>query len=93
MSTVGFLDDLAPLPLAGVLCTDVGREGKAQGIDRGSVIEILSAAPHPVWISGGVTTLDELRFLRKEGAAGAVLGMAIYTNVLDPRGVAEEFGR
>lgn len=88
-----FLQGLAPLPLAGVLCTDVGREGRVEGIDRGWVDEVLAASPHPVWISGGVTTMDELRFLSDRGAAGAVLGMALYTGVLDAARVAEEFGR
>ena len=93
LEVVPFLETLASLPLAGILCTDVGREGQVKGIDRGSVEEVLSAAQHRVWISGGVTTIDELRFLRKHGAAGAVLGMALYTGVLDAHQVAEEFGR
>ncbi len=87
-----FLEGLAPLPLAGVLCTDVGREGRVEGIDREGVTRVLKASPHPVWISGGVTTLDELAFLRDGGAAGAVLGMALYTGVLDREQTAMEFG-
>ncbi len=87
-----FLEDIGTLPLAGVLWTDVGREGRAEGIDRGGVDQVLAASPHPVWISGGVTTIDELRFLRDRGAAGAVLGMALYTGILDADEVAEEFG-
>jgi phosphoribosylformimino-5-aminoimidazole carboxamide ribotide isomerase len=89
----GFLRELSPLPLAGVLCTDVGREGRVEGIDRTGVEEVLAVSPHPVWISGGVTTVEELRFLSERGAAGAVLGMALYTGVLDAARVAEEFGR
>ena len=87
-----FLEGLVHLPLAGVLCTDVGREGRVEGIHRAGVAEVLAGAPHPVWISGGVTTLDELRFLAEGGAAGAVLGMALYTDVLDRNRVASEFG-
>jgi phosphoribosylformimino-5-aminoimidazole carboxamide ribotide isomerase len=56
------------------------------------VTAVLAAATHPLWVSGGVTTIDELRFLRDGGAAGAVLGMALYTGVLDADQVAEEFG-
>ncbi len=86
------LDALAELPLAGILCTDVGREGRVEGIDRSGVLEVLRGTAHPVWISGGVTTMDELRFLRSEGAAGAVLGMALYTGSLDAEAVAHAFG-
>ena len=88
-----FVRDLAALPLAGILCTDVGREGRVQGIDREGVSAVLEASPHRVWISGGVTTLDELRWLADAGAAGAVLGMALYSEVLDPGQVAGAFGR
>lgn len=87
-----FLKTLTPLPLAGVLCTDVGREGRVEGIDRRGVEAVITASPHPVWISGGVTTVDELRFLRDRDAAGAVLGMALYTGALNADQVAEEFG-
>jgi phosphoribosylformimino-5-aminoimidazole carboxamide ribotide isomerase len=89
---VDFLAAIEGLPLAGILCTDVGREGKVQGIDRSFVEEVLAASVFPVWISGGVTTVEELRFLDDRGAAGAVLGMALYTGVLDANLVAKEFG-
>jgi phosphoribosylformimino-5-aminoimidazole carboxamide ribotide isomerase len=88
-----FLQEVADLPLAGVLCTDVGREGKVAGVDREGVQAVVVATDHPVWISGGVSTVEELRFLREIGAKGAVLGMALYTGALDADAVAEEFGR
>ncbi|MEX2465858.1 MAG: HisA/HisF-related TIM barrel protein, partial [Gemmatimonadota bacterium] len=76
----------------GVLSTDVGREGKMEGIERASVARVIEACPHPAWISGGVTTMDELDYLGKQGAAGAVLGMALYTETLDPAMVAPKWG-
>lgn len=87
-----FLATLADFPLAGVLCTDVGREGRMEGIHRPSVARALVASPHPMWISGGVTTLDELEFLADAGAAGVVLGMALYTGTLDADAVARRWG-
>ncbi|MBI4539354.1 MAG: 1-(5-phosphoribosyl)-5-((5-phosphoribosylamino)methylideneamino)imidazole-4-carboxamide isomerase [Gemmatimonadetes bacterium] len=87
-----FLAALCDLPIAGILCTDVAREGRMGGIDLGAAEPIIAAAPAPVWISGGIRTLEELRALRAAGAAGAVLGMALYTGTLDARAVAEEFG-
>lgn len=87
-----FVADLAPLPLAGILCTDVGREGRMEGIDGAAMASVIGAAPHPLWASGGITTLGDLRTLDDAGAAGAVLGMALYTGTLDPEAVASEFG-
>lgn len=86
------LDRLTPLPLAGVLCTDVGREGRMEGADMKSAREVVSGTPHPVWISGGIASIEELRALEKIDTAGAVLGMGIYTGVLPPAEVAKEFG-
>jgi phosphoribosylformimino-5-aminoimidazole carboxamide ribotide isomerase len=87
-----FLERLQPLPLAGVLCTDVSREGRMKGIDRDGVARALRDSTHPMWISGGVTTMDELDFLADSGAAGVVLGMALYRGVLDPEAVAAKYG-
>ncbi|NIP58132.1 MAG: 1-(5-phosphoribosyl)-5-((5-phosphoribosylamino)methylideneamino)imidazole-4-carboxamide isomerase, partial [Gemmatimonadetes bacterium] len=87
-----YLPGLSGLPLAGVLSTDVGREGRLAGIDRQSCGRVVESSPHPVWISGGVTTMDDLRFLDGAGAAGVVLGMAVYTGTLDTEALAERWG-
>lgn len=87
-----FLSAVADLPLAGVLSTDVGREGRMEGIDRDAVGRVVRACPHRAWISGGVTTAEELAYLTDVGAGGAVLGMAIYTDTLDAGAVARRWG-
>ena len=86
------LGDVADVPLAGILSTDVGREGQVQGIDRDGCARVLEASPHPVWISGGVTTIEEMAFLEEAGAHGVVLGMALYTGKLDATEVAARWG-
>ncbi len=87
-----FLAALDDLPLAGVLCTDVAREGRVQGGDPERARTIIGASPHPVWMSGGISSLDELRRLGSAGAAGAVLGMALYDGTLPVETLAAEFG-
>lgn len=87
-----YLPGLADLPLAGVLSTDVGREGRLEGIDRAGCARVIDASPHPVWISGGVTSLDEIRALARAGAAGVVLGMAVYTGTIDVDALARGWG-
>lgn len=92
LDVLDFVRGLAELPLAGVLCTDVAREGRVQGIDLEGARAVIAASPHPVWISGGVSTRQDLDNLSGAGAAGAVLGMALYTGALDPGAVAREYG-
>jgi phosphoribosylformimino-5-aminoimidazole carboxamide ribotide isomerase len=87
-----YLPGLAALPLAGILSTNVSREGRLEGIDRDECGRVISLSPHPVWASGGVTTSDELEYLDGAGAAGVVLGMALYTETLNPGDVAARWG-
>ena len=87
-----FLDALAELDLAGVLCTDVEREGRMQGIDLPEMKAVIDASRHPVQVSGGITSMDDLKALADAGAASAVLGMALYTGRLDPVRVADQYG-
>jgi len=92
LTIADFLRRLEGLPLAGVLATDVGKEGRMQGVDRVAVARTLHWSTHPVMISGGVTTEGDLAWLEEAGAYGAVLGMALYTGTLDAERVAARWG-
>jgi phosphoribosylformimino-5-aminoimidazole carboxamide ribotide isomerase len=92
LRVLDFVADLGDVPLAGVLCTDVGREGRLAGVDGDAMAAVVAASPHPVWASGGIADVADLRRLERAGAAGAVVGMALYTGSLDPVEVAREFG-
>jgi phosphoribosylformimino-5-aminoimidazole carboxamide ribotide isomerase len=52
----------------------------------------VEASAVPVLASGGVSGMRDLHELAERGAAGVVMGMALYTGALDPRAVAEEYG-
>lgn len=92
LSVNDFFQRLEDLPLAGVLTTDVGQEGRLQGMNRQAVERTLKWRAHPIWISGGVTSEDDLAWLEEHGAAGAVLGMALYTGTLNAPSVAARWG-
>lgn len=85
------LDRLRCLPLGGLLVTAVHAEGRLSGPDLPLVAATVRRATVPVIASGGIATMDDLRCLAAAGAAGAVIGMALYTGALDARAVAEEF--
>ena len=84
--------ELAGLPLAGLLVTAVHKEGQMQGVDLPLMEDVVELATVPVYASGGVGTVQDLRNLDDRGVAGAVVGMALYTGALDARLVADEFG-
>jgi len=85
------VEALGELPLAALMVTAVHREGLMQGPDYHLVEDIVEAARLPVFVSGGIAGVRDLRELAERGAAAAILGMALYTGALDPRLVAEEF--
>jgi phosphoribosylformimino-5-aminoimidazole carboxamide ribotide isomerase len=86
-----FLAGLAGIPLGAALVTDVLREGRMVGADVGRFADLVRAASHPLIASGGIAGADDLAALAEAGAAGAVLGMALYTGALDARGIAEAY--
>lgn len=86
------VEELNAFPLGGLLVTAVHREGQLEGTDLPLMEDVAEASRFPVFASGGITTMDELRALEHRGVAGAVLGMALYTGALDPRALAAEFG-
>ena len=79
-----FLARLGGLPLAAVLVTDVGREGREEGIDGALFARLIARSPHPLIAAGGIAGTGDLVMLRDAGAAGAVVGMALYTGRIDP---------
>ncbi|HSL69265.1 MAG TPA: 1-(5-phosphoribosyl)-5-[(5-phosphoribosylamino)methylideneamino] imidazole-4-carboxamide isomerase [Longimicrobiales bacterium] len=75
---------LNELPLAAVLITDVGREGRMTGIDAELFRLALTRSTHQIFAAGGIGSPADLAVLRRLGAAGAVLGMALYTGAIGP---------
>jgi phosphoribosylformimino-5-aminoimidazole carboxamide ribotide isomerase len=80
-SFVASLNDDA---LAGVLVTDVSREGQMLGIDEQLFTRLAAATNHPLIAAGGIRDEHDLHLLANAGAAGAVLGMALYQGTIDP---------
>jgi phosphoribosylformimino-5-aminoimidazole carboxamide ribotide isomerase len=91
-SVLDVLDELNDLPLAGVLVTAVHREQDMAGADLPLIEDIVESAEFPVFAAGGLATLADLRALAERGVFAAILGIALYAGVLDPRMVADEFG-
>ena len=72
--------------------TAVHQEGRLAGPDLPLIRDCVSAAAVPLIASGGIASIEDIRALQSTGAAGAVLGMALYTGAVDPAALAREFG-
>ena len=77
-------DVIEDLPLAAVLNTNVDVEGRKMGVNENQAREFISACPHKVIASGGVTANKDAEILRDLGAYAAVVGLALYMDDIKP---------
>ncbi len=81
---------LTPIQLAEIyddlrvsfLYTNIDVEGLVSGIEREKIAEVVKALRNPVYIAGGITSVENIRFIKRSGAAGVVIGSALYTKKL-----------
>lgn len=85
------VEELNGLPLAGILVTAVHREEAMNGSDLPLMEDLAEAAEFPVFASGGLGSVGDLRALADRGVAAAIIGVALYSGAMDPWAVAEEF--
>ena len=69
-----------------IIHTDIGRDGMMQGLNVEATASLARELKIPVYASGGVTNLDDIRRLSqvsKDGVSGAITGKALYEGKLD----------
>ena len=71
------------LPLAGVILTVVERDGTFAGPDLESLRQVMSITRHPVTYGGGIGSLEDILAVSAAGAAGVIVGKAIYEGKVD----------
>ena len=72
--------------ISAIIYTDIGRDGMMNGVNIAATIELAAGCGIPVFASGGITDLDDIRALctaADKGVAGAITGRAIYEGSLD----------
>lgn len=74
-----FLNGFLAAGLVHILCTDIGRDGKLTGPNTGLYAQLAKKfSSLQIQASGGVSSLDDLRTLQTTGAAGVIVGRALY---------------
>lgn len=69
--------------VAAIVFTDIGRDGMMQGPNLDSLGAAVEAAGGPVIASGGVSAIGDVRAVAELGAAGAIIGRALYDGSID----------
>jgi phosphoribosylformimino-5-aminoimidazole carboxamide ribonucleotide (ProFAR) isomerase len=65
-------------PVAALVVTDIGRDGTLDGPDLAGLARVIAVTDRPLIVSGGVAALDHLRAIADLGAAGVIVGTALY---------------
>ena len=84
-TAMDLLPALRGYSLAGVIYTDISKDGMLAGPNVAALREIAEGSPVTVIASGGITRLDDLRTIKSLGPriAGAIVGKALYDGKLD----------
>jgi phosphoribosylformimino-5-aminoimidazole carboxamide ribotide isomerase len=61
-----------------LLFTNIDVEGLMCGVEREIIEEFVGAASVPVVIAGGVSSAEDVKWIKEVGASGVVLGSALY---------------
>jgi phosphoribosylformimino-5-aminoimidazole carboxamide ribotide isomerase len=80
-------------PLAGLLYTDVAKDGMLQGPNVDATAELAAATDVPVIASGGVGSLEHISALLGRGIWGVILGRSLHDGRVNLRDAVAIAGR
>jgi phosphoribosylformimino-5-aminoimidazole carboxamide ribotide isomerase len=72
----------AQLPLAGIVYTDIAKDGMLSGPNLDALGGMMAAVQLPVVASGGVSNAADIRHVAAIGAAGCIVGKALYAGAV-----------
>jgi len=79
------ISELNQLPIAGIISTDIDKDGMMSGPGLDSIQQLLSISNHPIIVSGGVSNLSDIAAIKKlvpMGVNGCIIGKAILKGAI-----------
>lgn len=61
-----------------IVFTDIGRDGRLEGPNISALVDMTQSIPASVIASGGVSSLDDIRAIKRTRATGVIVGAALY---------------
>lgn len=85
-----FFEKMIALGIVEFFCTDISKDGKMLGPAIDLYKRILVAFPKiDLFASGGVTSIEDIIALNETGCKGAIVGKAIYENLVSLKELAQ----
>jgi phosphoribosylformimino-5-aminoimidazole carboxamide ribotide isomerase len=82
LSAADLANQFSGLPLAGIVYTDISRDGMLQGPNLEAIRRLRDEVDVPIIASGGVTTTDDVLQLAQLNIEGCIIGRALYEGTL-----------
>ena len=83
VSALAFAKEIEAQGIQTIIYTDIKSDGMLKGPNLESTQTIIETVKSDVIASGGITSIQDVVDLKTCGAAGAIIGRALYTNVLN----------
>ncbi len=78
VAALALAQEFDSLPMAGIIYTDIARDGTLEGPNLGAINTLAETVRTPVIASGGVGKLEDLERLATLPIAGCIVGRALY---------------
>lgn len=90
MDVYSFFGKMEALGVRNIICTDISKDGAMQGTNRELYSELSVRYGIDITASGGVSSLEDIKYLNSLGLYGAIIGKAYYTGAVDLKKAIEE---
>lgn len=78
-----FFEKMQKIGVKTIICTDISKDGAMRGTNLKMYEELSKKYSLDIVASGGVSTIDDVKELRKMNLYGAIIGKAYYTGAID----------
>jgi len=92
ISAIDFIKKIQNFGVSRIIYTDINRDGTKQGPNIKDTVELSSKAKIPLVISGGVSSLDDIKKIKSlsnSNIEGVIIGKAIYDGDIKINNLAE----
>ena len=92
-TTIDMVHQYEDAGLAGIIYTDINRDGTGEGLNMDATIKLAQNTSVPVIASGGVGSLDDVKAVKaahKQGVDGMIIGKALYDGRVKPEDALRE---
>lgn len=90
VTAIELAKQVSDLPLAGIIYTDIAKDGMMDGPNWDGLAEMMRATPLPIIASGGISTEGDVLRLRQMKLAGCIIGRALYEKTINLQHILTE---